>query len=39
MKKAMEDGNISALEALEIAEVFVPLASRLVKFVKDKYAS
>jgi len=39
MKKAMEDGNISALEALEIAEVFVPLMGRLVKFIKEKYTN
>lgn len=39
MKRAMEDGSISALEALEITKVFLPLMSRLVKFVKDKYTN
>lgn len=39
MKVAMEDGSISALEALEIAKIFIPLMNRLVKFVKEKYTN
>lgn len=37
MKKAMEDGEISILEALDISKAFVPLMGRLVKFIKSKY--
>ena len=37
LKIAMEDGEISLMEAIEITKAFVPLMSRLVKFVKNKY--
>lgn len=37
LKKAMEDGEISIMEAFEITKAFVPLMTRLVKFVKSKY--
>lgn len=37
LDEVMSDGNITALEALEVAKVFIPLTNRLVKFIKDKY--
>lgn len=37
MRNAMEDGEISIMEAFEITEAFVPLMGRLVRFIKSKY--
>lgn len=37
MDKAMEDKEISIMEAFMIAKAFLPLTKRLAKFVKEHY--
>ena len=39
LDNVMSDGNVTALEALEVAKVFIPLSNRLVKFIKEKYTN
>lgn len=37
LKNAMEDGEISIMEAFDITKAFLPLTARLVKYVKKEY--
>lgn len=37
MDKAMEDKEITLLEAFDIISAYIPLSSRFVKFIKEKY--
>lgn len=37
MDKAMSDGEISIMEAFNLAKSFIPLTDRLTKFIKDHY--
>lgn len=37
MEKAMSDDEISIMEAYSIAKSFIPLVTRLEKFIKERY--
>jgi len=39
MDKAMEDKEITIMEAFVIAQAFIPLTKRLTKYIKEKYGA